>query len=138
MAKNDINKVFIVGRIGRFEQLRYTAGGMAVLDFSLASNRSKKSGNEYEQVTDWVDVVIFGKFAEAIAPYITKGKQVAVAGRLQQETWKDKQTGKTRSKHKIACDELNLLGGTESGGGQRHQQDSSGYYPDEDYDGVQW
>ena len=87
----NLNKVMIIGNAGRDAELRYTANGNPVSDFSLAVNsrRRRPGTEEWEDETEWFNIVIFGERAEKISQYITKGKQFYVEGRLQTRSWED-------------------------------------------------
>src|SRR5678815_4167635 len=107
---NDMNTVMIIGRLTRDMTLTYTAGGMAIGKFSLAVNRKKKSGEQWVEEASFFDVTCFGKTAENLAQYMTKGKQVGVDGSLHQDRWKD-DSGQARSRVAINADNIQLLGG---------------------------
>jgi len=107
---NDLNCVFIVGRLTRDMELKYTSGGMAIGKFSLAVNRKKKSGEQWVDEASFFDVTCFGKTAENLKQYMTKGKQVGVDGSLHQDRWQD-DSGQTRSRVVINADNIQLLGG---------------------------
>ena len=105
-----LNKVFLIGNLTRDPDLRYTPKGTAVTDIGLAVNRTWKddSGNKQEETT-FVDITFFGKVAEIIDQHCSKGKQVYVEGRLQLDTWQDKDTGQSRSKLKLVGSEIQFL-----------------------------
>ena len=126
---NDINSVSVVGRLTKDAELKFTAGGMAVMNFSLAVNRSKKQGNEWKNEASFFNCSAFGKMAEGLHPYMTKGKQIGVQGYLKQETWKDKNSGETKSRTLIGCETLQLLGGNKQ---QESASVQSGYVFQED------
>jgi single-strand DNA-binding protein len=109
---NDVNSVVIVGRLVKDAELRMTASGLAVSSFSIASNYRKKSGEEWVDAASFVEVSMFGKSAEAVNQYLTKGKQIAVEGELRQDRWE--QDGQNRSKVHIIADNVQLLGGTQN------------------------
>jgi single-strand DNA-binding protein len=111
-----VNKVILVGNLGRDAELRYTPGGAAVSKFSLATTEvwTDKQGQRQER-TEWHTIDLWGKQAESLNEYLRKGKQVYVEGRLQTEEWTDKEGGK-RKTTKVRCDRVVLLGG---GGGGR-------------------
>jgi single-strand DNA-binding protein len=114
----DVNHVILIGRLTRDAELKYTAGGMAVCKFSLAVNRSRKSGDQWIEEGNFFDVVLWGRSGEAINQYLVKGKQVAVDGELRQDRWE--QDGQKRSKVEIMANNVQLLGGgggSGSGGG---------------------
>lgn len=120
----DLNHVGIIGRLTRDAELKYTNSGSAVCQFSVANNYRKKSGEQWVDEVNYFDVVLFGKSAEAISRYLSKGKQVGVEGQLRQNRWE--QDGQRRSKVEIFASNVQLLGGrTEGGGGERDR--SPGY-----------
>ena len=125
---SDINKVFLVGRLTRDAELKYTNTGTAVSKFSLAVNRSKRSGDQWSEEANFFDLTLWGKQAEAVNQYLTKGKQVAIEGELRQNRWE--QDGQKRSKVEIHVNHLQLLGGggasSNSGSGGSNYQKSSG------------
>lgn len=115
-----VNKVIIVGNMGRDAEVRYTPGGAAVATLSLATTDvwNDKSGQRQEK-TEWHRVVVWGKQAETLAEYLTKGRQIYVEGRLQTRQWDDKD-GNKRYTTEIRSDRIVLLGGRgggEAGGG---------------------
>lgn len=112
----DINRVNMVGRLTRDAQMKYTGGGMAICEFSLAINNRRKQGDEWVDEANFFDVTVFGRQGEAIQRYLTKGKQVGIDGRLKQDRWQDKESGQNRSKISIIADNIMLLGGGEGGG----------------------
>ena len=105
----DINSVVLVGRLTRDAELKYTPNGTAVLDLSVAVNRSVKRGDTWVDGASFFDVTLFGKLAEGVAQYCTKGQQIGVQGALRQERWS--KDGQPRSKVKIIADTVRLLGG---------------------------
>ncbi|MBI9108386.1 MAG: single-stranded DNA-binding protein [Spirochaetales bacterium] len=113
----DVNYVIMIGRLTRDAELKYTNSGLAVSSFSLAVNRRKRSGESWEDEVSFFDLALFGKRAESLNQYLTKGQQVAVEGTLSQDRWE--QDGKNRSKVKIIANNIQLLGGRgNAGGGQ--------------------
>ena len=116
-----VNKVIIVGNMGRDAEVRYTPGGAAVATLSLATTDvwNDKAGQRQEK-TEWHRVVLWGKQAETLAEYLTKGRQIYVEGRLQTRQWDDKD-GNKRYTTEIRSDRVVLLGGrggsTGEGGG---------------------
>ncbi len=105
-----VNKVILVGNLGRDPELRYTPGGQAVATFSIATteNYTKKSG-EREERTEWHRIVLWGKSAESLQPYLTKGKQVYIEGRLHSRSYE--QDGVKKYITEVVAEELILLGG---------------------------
>lgn len=134
------NKVVLVGNMTRDAEVRYTPGGTAVAEIGLAVNRQwfdKASNSRREEVT-FVDVTLWGRMAEVAAEYTGKGSQVLIEGRLQTDSWEDRQTGQKRSKLKVVAEMFTMLGS--KGGGQRsepkqEQPELSGdpgqYFPDD-------
>jgi single-strand DNA-binding protein len=110
-----VNKVILVGNLGRDAELRYTPGGAAVATLNMATTEvwNDKSGQRQEK-TEWHRVVLWGKTAESLSEYLTKGKQIYVEGRLQTRQWDDKD-GNKRYTTEIRSDRVVLLGG---GGGR--------------------
>lgn len=111
----DINRVILVGRLTRDAELKYTGTGSAVSKFSLAINRRKKSGDQWVEEVNYFDVVVWGKTAESLSKYLTKGKQVGVDGELRQNRWE--QDGQARSKVEVHATNIQLLGGGAGGRG---------------------
>jgi len=111
-----VNKVILVGNLGRDAEVRYTPGGAAVATLSLATTEvfKDKDGQRQEQ-TEWHRVVLWGKTAETLSEYLRKGKQIYVEGRLQTRSWDDKE-GKKRYTTEIRGDRVVLLGGPGRGG----------------------
>jgi single-strand DNA-binding protein len=112
----NLNKVMLIGNLTRDPELSYTPRGSAVCDLSLAINRSwtDEHGEKKEEVT-FVGVVLYGRLAEIAGEYLRKGRPVYIEGRLRQDSWEDRDTGKKQTKTRIVCESLQLLGGKESG-----------------------
>ena len=113
-----VNKVILVGNLGKDPEVRYTAGGQGVANLRIATSRSwtdKQSGQRKEE-TEWHDVEVWGKQAEQCGEYLAKGRQVYVEGRLKTDKWQDKQSGQERSKVKVVADTVRFLGGRGAGG----------------------
>ncbi|MDR3406202.1 MAG: single-stranded DNA-binding protein [Chthoniobacter sp.] len=112
-----LNKVMIIGNLTRDPEIKYTPKGTAIADIGLAVNRNytTESGEKREEVT-FIDVTLWGRTAEIVGEYCKKGRPLFVEGRLQLDTWDDKQTGQKRSKLKVVGDNIQLLGGREGGG----------------------
>jgi single-strand DNA-binding protein len=114
-----VNKVILVGNLGKDPEVRYTSGGQAVANLRIATSRSwtdKQSGQRKEE-TEWHDVEVWGKQAEQCGEYLAKGRQVYVEGRLKTDKWQDKQSGQERSKVKVVADTVRFLGGRGGSGG---------------------
>ena len=118
-----VNKVILVGNLGRDAELRYTPGGAAVATLNMATTEvwNDKAGQRQEK-TEWHRVVLWGKSAESLTEYLTKGKQIYVEGRLQTRQWDDKD-GNKRYTTEIRGDRIVLLGG----GGGRGAGGGGGY-----------
>jgi single-strand DNA-binding protein len=110
---NDTNIVVLIGRLTRDSELRFTSSGTAISKFSIAVNRTKRSGDQREEEVSFFDIVVWGKIAEVLNPYLTKGKQVSIAGELRQNRWE--QDGQSRSRIEVVANNVQLLGGTPSG-----------------------
>ena len=115
----DINQVVLIGRLTRDAELKYTTSGQAVCKFSLAVNRTRKNGEQWEEEPNFFDIVLWGKRGEALNQYLTKGKTVGVEGELRQDRWQ--QDGQNRSKVEIVANNIQLLGGNPGGQGSGNQ-----------------
>ncbi len=115
-----VNTVAICGNLTRDVEVKYSAKGTAIATFSIAWNEYRKAqdGEGYDQTVHFFNCVMFGRRAEGVSPYLTKGKKVTVQGRLTQNRWE--QDGQPRSKVEIRVDELDL-GSKQNGGGQGKQ-----------------
>jgi single-strand DNA-binding protein len=114
-----VNKVILVGNLGRDAELRYTAGGAAVATLNLATTEVwNDKGGQRQEKTEWHRVVLWGKQAETLTEYLTKGKQVYVEGRIQTRQWEDKD-GQKRYTTEVKGDRVVLLSGGGGGGGGR-------------------
>lgn len=116
-----INRIVVSGNLTRDGQLKRMQSGMPVLEFGMAVNDRRKNPQtgEWEDVPNFVDVSLFGKRAESLATYFTKGTKVAVEGRLRYSTWE--RDGQKRSKHDIVADEIEFMSGRD-----RNQQGGYG------------
>ena len=112
----DINHVVLVGRLTRDAELKYTTTGQAVCKFSIAVNRRRKNGDQWEDEASYFDVVLWGRQGESLNQYLLKGKQVGVDGELRQDRWQ--QDGQNRSKIEIVAGNVQLLGGSSGSGNQ--------------------
>jgi len=112
-----VNKVILVGNLGRDAELRYTPGGAAVAKFSLATTEVwNDKGGQRQERTEWHNIDLWGKQAESLSEYLVKGKQVYVEGRLQTDEYTDKE-GNKRKSTKVRCDRVVLLSGGGRGAG---------------------
>jgi single-strand DNA-binding protein len=119
----DVNHVVLIGRLTRDAELKYTAGGQAVCKFSIAVNRRKKNGDQWEDEANFFDIVLWGKQGESLQSYLVKGKMVGVDGELRQDRWQ--QDGQNRSKVEIIADYVQLLGGGGSSSGDRQNNNNN-------------
>jgi|SRR3954467_2073077 single-strand DNA-binding protein len=111
-----VNKVILVGNLGRDAELRYTPGGAAVATLNMATTEVwNDKGGQRQEKTEWHRIVLWGKSAESLTEYLTKGKQIYVEGRLQTRQWDDKD-GNKRYTTEIRGDRIVLLGGGSGGG----------------------
>jgi single-strand DNA-binding protein len=113
------NKVILVGNLTRDPQVKRTPAGQAVTELGLAVNRTwwDKQSNQKKEETTFVDVTLWGRDAEVAGEYLSKGRPVLIEGRLQLDSWEDKQTGQKRSKLRVVCERMQMLGGRGEGGG---------------------
>ena len=113
-----LNKVMLIGNLTRDPEVRYTPKGTAVTDIGLAVNRSYSTeGGDRREETTFVDITLWGRQAEIAGQYMKKGRPIYVEGRLQMDTWQDKQTGQNRSRLKIIGENFQFLGGRDDSGG---------------------
>ena len=112
-----VNKVILVGNLGRDAELRYTPGGAPVATLNLATTEvwNDKASGQKQEKTEWHRIVLWGKSAESLSEYLTKGKQIYVEGRLQTRKWQDKD-GNDKYTTEIRADRITLLGGGGGGG----------------------
>ncbi len=124
----NFNKVYLMGNLTRDPELKYTQGGMAIVEFGLAMNRKyRKQNNEMVEETTFVDIEGWGKQAETFSQYMSKGRPAFVEGRLKLDTWES--NGQKRSKLRVVMENFQFIGGRDessrsSGGG--YQSDSRG------------
>jgi single-strand DNA-binding protein len=112
----NVNKVILIGNLTRDPEVKYTPKGSAVTDLGLAVNRNYTTdGGEKREETTFVDVTLWGKTAELAGQYLKKGRPVYIEGRLQMDTWEDKQSGQKRSKLRVVGEAMQFLGGRPSG-----------------------
>ncbi|RYD74037.1 MAG: single-stranded DNA-binding protein [Verrucomicrobiaceae bacterium] len=114
----NLNKVMLIGNCTRDPEIKYTPKGTAVAELTLAVNRisTTDQGERREEVA-FIDITLWGRQAEIAGEYLKKGRPVYIEGRLQLDTWEDKQSGQKRSKLKVVGENLQLLGSREGGGG---------------------
>ncbi len=118
MAKS-VNKVILLGNLGKDPEVKYTQTGMAVARFSLAtSDRVKDKDGNWQDRTEWHNLVAFQRTAEIASEYLKKGNKVYIEGRLHSDSWDDKETGQKKYRTEIIINDLVLLGGPRDGGGE--------------------
>jgi single-strand DNA-binding protein len=107
----NLNRVLLIGNLTRDPEVRYTPKGTAVADIGIAVNRvySGEDGEKKEEVT-FIDVTLWARQAEVAQEYLKKGRQVFIEGRLQLDTWDDKQTGQKRSRLRVVAENMQMLG----------------------------
>lgn len=111
-----VNKVILVGNLGRDAELKFTPSGFPISSFSLATtDRRKDKDNTWQEKTEWHRIKLLGKQAESLQDYLKKGKQIYVEGRLESRSWDDKD-GQKRYMTEIVADRIQLLGSGGSGG----------------------
>jgi single-strand DNA-binding protein len=112
-----VNKVILVGRLGRDPETRYTGGGQAVANFSVATDETYKDRNgERQKRTEWHKIVVWGKQAEIAQQYLKKGSLIFIEGRIQSREWQDKE-GQKRTSFEIVATNFRMLGGRGDGAG---------------------
>ncbi len=111
MAKS-VNKVILVGNLGKDPEVKFTPSGVPVAKFSLATNeRYKDKGGEWQDRTEWHNIVAWQRLAEIVGEYVKKGSKIYIEGRLQTSSWEDKQSGEKKYRTEIVASDLVLLGG---------------------------
>lgn len=113
-----VNKVILVGNLGRDPEVRYSPDGAAICNVSIATTsqwKDKASGEKREE-TEWHRVVMYNRLAEIAGEYLKKGRSVYIEGRLKTRKWQDKDTGADRYSTEIVADQMQMLGGREGGG----------------------
>ena len=122
----DINRTVLVGRLTRDIEITRTSSGAAIGNVSIAVSRSRKQNGQWTDETSFFDVKIFGKTAESLNPYLTKGRQIAVEGYLKQERWQ--KDGQNFSRVTVGAENVELLGGNPESDGPQNQNSGYGYY----------
>ncbi len=131
-----VNKVILVGRLGRDPETRYTGGGQAVANFSIATDETYKDKNgERQKRTEWHKIVVWGKQAEIAQQYLKKGSLIFIEGRIQSREWQDKE-GQKRTSFEIVASNFRMLGGRADGaaagaGGGAHRGGGGGDFDDQ-------
>jgi len=126
MAKS-VNKVILIGNLGKDPEVKYTPQGTAVAKITLATNESyKDKGGQWQERTEWHNVVLWQRLAEIAGEYLKKGQKVYIEGRLQTRSWDDKQTNQKKYMTEIVANTMVLLGGRGEGGGEGFSSRSQG------------
>ena len=125
MAKG-VNKVLPLGNVGKDPEIRSTTGGTPVATFGLATaDRRKDQQGNWQDTTEWHNIVVYGRTAEIVRDYVKKGKELFIEGKIQSRSWDDKETGQKKYRTEIVVNELTLLGG---GSGRQGGESSGGGY----------
>jgi len=124
-----VNKVILVGNLGKDPELRYTASGTAVCNFSIATaNKYKDKQGEWQESTEWHNIVVWAGLAEVCGKYLEKGKQVYIEGRTQTRSYDDRD-GNKRYITEVVANEMQMLGKLEGGQDAHNEAKSNGYQP---------
>src|SRR6266851_508724 len=125
MAKG-VNKVLLLGNVGKDPEIRSTTGATLVATFGLATaDRRKDQQGNWQDTTEWHNIVVYGRTAEIVRDYVKKGKELFIEGKIQSRSWDDKETGQKKYRTEIIVNELTLLGGASGG---RSEGGSTGGY----------
>jgi single-strand DNA-binding protein len=117
MAKS-LNKVMLIGHLGKDPEVKYTPSGTAVAKFTLATNeRFKDKSGEWQERPEWHSIVAWQRLAEIVGEYLKKGQRVYIEGRLQTSSWDDKQSGEKKYRTEIIASDMVMLSGRGEGGG---------------------
>lgn len=118
MAKS-VNKVILIGNLGKDPEIKYTPSGTPVAKFTLATNeRYKDKAGEWQDRTEWHNIVAWQRLAEIVGEYLKKGSKAYIEGRLQTSSWEDKQSGEKKYRTEIIAQDLVLLSGRGEGEGE--------------------
>lgn len=120
MARGSVNKVILIGNLGRDPEVRYTPNGLAVANITIATSetwKDKQSGENQER-TEWHRIVMYQRLAEIAGEYLRKGAKIYIEGRLQTRKWQDKTTGQDRYTTEIVADSLQMLDGKGGSAGE--------------------
>lgn len=134
---SEFNKVILIGRLTKDPELRYTPSGSAVAQLRLAVNHTYRSKEEKKEEVLYIDVNVFGRSAETVKQYLSKGREILVEGRLQQNDWTDKTSGQKRTTYRVVADRFNFIGSGRGagaaggGGGEREMAAEEGGAPAE-------
>ncbi|WP_283148982.1 single-stranded DNA-binding protein [Silvimonas soli] len=127
-----LNKVLLIGNLGRDPEVRYTPAGDAVCNFSIATtDRWKDKQGQQQEKTEWHNITMYRRLAEIAGQYLKKGSSVYIEGRIQTRKWQDKQTGADRYTTEIIADQMQMLSGRGGAGGEQHDEQAP---PDDGYE----
>ena len=131
MAKG-VNKVLLLGNVGKDPEIRATASGMTIASFTLATaDRRKDAQGTWQDSTEWHNIVAFQRTAEIVRDYVKKGTQLFIEGKIQTRSWDDKESGQKKYRTEILVNELSLLGkpggGSGEGGGSYSKSNTASY-----------
>lgn len=123
MAKGSVNKVILIGNLGRDPEVRYTPNGLAVANITIATTEAwkDKQSNENQERTEWHRVVFYSRLAEIAGEYLRKGSKIFIEGRLQTRKWQDKTTNQDRYTTEIIADSMQMLDSKGSSAGNSHE-----------------
>ncbi|HKE31361.1 MAG TPA: single-stranded DNA-binding protein [Candidatus Angelobacter sp.] len=114
-----VNKVILIGNLGKDPEIKYTPSGVPVAKFSLATNeRYKDKSGEWQDRTEWHNIVAWQRLAEIVGEYVKKGSKIYIEGRLQTSSWEDKQSGEKKYRTEIVANDLVLLSGRSESEGE--------------------
>lgn len=118
MAKGSVNKVILIGNLGKDPEVRFTPNGLAVANITMATTETwkDKASGENQERTEWHRVVFYNRLAEIAGEYLRKGSKIFIEGRLQTRKWQDKNTNQDRYTTEIIADTLEMLGSKAGGG----------------------
>ena len=126
-----VNKVILVGNLGKDPEVKYTPSGVPVAKFSVATNeRFKDKAGEWQERTEWHDVVAWQRVAEIVGEYVSKGSRVYIEGKLQTSSWEDRQSGQRKYRTEIVARDLVLLGPGQNGNGGQPTADDNAEEPE--------
>lgn len=127
-----LNKVMLIGNLGRDPEVRYTTSGTPVASFSIATtDRFKNKAGDWEDRTEWHNITLWGRLAEIAGEYLAKGKTVFIEGRLQTRKWQDRD-GKDRWTTEVVGEKMQMLSAKGDGGGRGRGSDETSYAPSYD------
>jgi single-strand DNA-binding protein len=132
MAKS-VNKVILLGNVGKDPEIRSTGGGTMVANFTLAtSDRFQDAQGNWQDRTEWHNLVAFKRTAEIVRDYVKKGSKLYIEGKIQTRSWEDKETKAKRYRTEIIVNDLSLLSSRDDGGGPYSRSSGSSYAANED------